>query len=344
MSFFFPLTRDRSAAPGQPLNHAGTRLIQQHTHTRPLFATRFDPTGRFVFAGAQDNDILRWDLNSGTKVALAGHRSWVRALAFVPGANQLISGSYDGKIIWWPAHAEVPAPIRTIDGHDGWVRALSVSADGRMLASCGNDNLVKIWSAANGTLIREIPGHTRHVYNVAFHPGGQFVVSGDLMGNVKQWEVATGREVRSFDATVLHRYDNTFAADIGGIRSIAFNHDGSLFACAGITNVSNAFAGIGNPCFVLFDWQTGQRRQVLRPREEFRGTGWGVAFHPDGTIIGTGSGQGGGMWFWRGNEANSFASVRLPSNSFDLDLHPDGYRLALPYYDRNLRVYDLRSA
>src|SRR5262249_2238531 len=63
-----------------------------------------------------------------------------------------------------------------------------------------NDNLVKLWSAGDGSPVRELNGHTCHVYNVAFHPDGRHLVSGDLRGVVKQWDVARGAEVRTLDA------------------------------------------------------------------------------------------------------------------------------------------------
>jgi hypothetical protein len=121
---------------------------------------------------------------------------------------------------------------------------------------------------------------------------------------------------------------------------MAFNHDGSLLACAGINNVTNAFAGIGNPAVVLFNWQTGQSR-VLRPATAVRGTGWGVAFQPSGLLIGVGGGQGSELWFWRTEQEQAFAAVRLPNNAREVALHPDGHRLAIPFYDRMVRIYDM---
>ena len=45
--------------------------------------------------------------------------------------------------------------------------------------------------------------------------------------------------------------------------SLDFSADGALLACGGISNVSNAFAGIGNPAILLFNWHSGKQKLVL---------------------------------------------------------------------------------
>src|SRR5262249_55650229 len=159
----------------------------------------------------QDNTVQRWDLATDRRVAFTGHRSWIRALAFQ--GEQLFSGDYTGKIMIWPTHDETPAPVQGIDAHRGWVRALAVSPDGKLLASCGNDNLVKLWLTADGSLVRALAGHEHHVYNVAFHPSGDHLVSADLHGVIRHWDVESGTQDRTMDCSVLFRYDPTFRAD-----------------------------------------------------------------------------------------------------------------------------------
>ena len=48
-----------------------------------------------------------------------------------------------------------------------------------------------------------------------------------MKGVVKHWDLAQGTLARDLDAAVLHKYDNTFLVDIGGVRSMAFNAEGN---------------------------------------------------------------------------------------------------------------------
>ncbi|MGE3803757.1 MAG: WD40 repeat domain-containing protein [Gemmataceae bacterium] len=316
-----------------------THLTKELKHNSPLVGCRFDPAGSFVFAGAQDNSIQRWALADDKKTVCVGHKSWVRALAFQ--GEQLFSGDWAGKILVWKLAAEKPEPIATIDAHKGWVRALAVSPDGKLLASSGNDNLIKLWSTADFKLQGELVGHDSHVYNVAFHPAGKNLASCDHKGVIKDWDLGTQKAQRTIDAAELQKFDPVFRAIIGGARAMEFSPDGSLLACAGITNVTNAFAGVGKPVVLLFDWAAGKKKQALSPKENFQGTGWGVICHPQGFLAGVGGGNGGALWFWKPDQAASYHTLKLPNSARDLCLHPGGVRLAIPFYDGAVRLYDM---
>jgi WD40 repeat protein len=357
-----------------PIDPLVARLLVEFKHSSPLIGCRFDPSGRFLFVSAQDNTLQRYDLISGRKTPLAGHQSWVRGMAFlspylkearvvndyerarvaatsllgarasllpqrpIPGFT-LISGDYHGKLLWWAGESNAPAPIRSVEAHSGWVRAVAASPDGQTIASCGNDHLVKLWTA-DGRLLKTLEGHTSHVYNIAFHPDGVHLVSGDLKGIIKDWDLNSGTVIRELDAKVLHKYDPTFMADIGGERGMAFNKDGSQFACCGITNVSNAFAGIGNPTVLVCDWKDGKFTE-LKTKPAVQGTAWGVDFLPGGQIVGAGGGGAGKVWFWKAGESESMHVVNVPVNVRDMSLNAGGDLIACACFDGAAKVYTL---
>lgn len=322
---------------------AATRLVQTITHDRPPLVARFDGNGDYLFIGAQDNNFHRWDIFTGSAAHAKGHQSWVGTLSLLPNpANQIVTGGHEGKLIWWNALEPAPVPLRTINAHKGYIRAIAVSPDGQFIATGGNDTLVRVWSAADGALVKELAGHPRHVYNVAFHPSGKFLVSGDLMGGLRQWDVGSWALTRELDAKVLSKYDPTFKADVGGTRCIDFSPDGKWMAVGGITEVSNAFAGIGAPAVVVFDWESGKQTKLLKSKENMQASVWGVRFHPSGEfLIGAGGGPAGAIWFWKIDDEKSFHDVKLPAVAYDLGLHPDALRLVVPLFDKTIRIYDM---
>lgn len=327
------------------IDPAKTHEVLQYKHERPLVACRFDPAGRYLFFGAEDNFVHRFDLKTKAVITLTAHDSWVRALGCSPDGATLYSGGYDGRLIWWPCADDQPQPIRVAQAHNGWLRALAVNPSGEFLATCGNDNLVKLWNAGDGQLVAQLAGHASHVYNVAFHPTNETLVSCDLKGQVKEWDVGSRTLKRDLaSAAALYKYDTTFRADIGGARSLAFRTDGQQLALGGITNVTNAFAGIGHPAVIVVDLAENKVALQLEAKDKVNGVAWGLVHHPQGFWIGlTGGGGGGWLYFWKGDAANEFFKLKLPSDGRALALSPDHTQIAVAHSDKTLRVYALHE-
>ncbi|MDB5352057.1 MAG: hypothetical protein JWN86_3304 [Planctomycetota bacterium] len=319
-------------------------LAKDLVHTRPLVSCRFDARGRFVFAGSEDCTVQRWDLATGARVALTAHESWVHALASSPDGETILTGGCDGRLIWWPATAAAPTPIRTIEAHRGWVNAIAVNKEGTLVATCGNDRMVRLWSMADGSLIQELPGHPKVVYQVAFEAGGRYLVSADINGLIIQWDVLVRKEARRLDAAKLSKYDAGQGVDYGGVRDMAFSADGSLLACSGLIEASNPLGAVSNPAMVLIDWKAGKELRLQRPKEDIKGVAWGVRSHPDGFFVAVSGGTTGGvLLFFKPDQINEFFKFAMPNTGRGLDLHPDGVRLATAHHDGHVRIWAMKA-
>jgi WD40 repeat protein len=230
--------------------------------------------------------------------------------------------------------------VRVVDrAHDGWLRSMATSPDGKLLATTGNDNLVKLWSTFDGRLQQVLAGHTGRVYSVAFHPSGGVLFTGDLKGFVKRWDITAGKETAQFDATPLWKYEGGQGVDFGGVRSLAVSGDGALVAAGGTTEASNPLGAVHKPIVIVFDANTGEKKQTHRAKEGFDGSIWGLRFHPAGfTIAASGGGGGGKLLFFRTAEVNEFFKFDLPALARDMDLHPDLLQVAVPMHDAHLRI------
>jgi WD40 repeat protein len=326
-----------SPAPGVAPENA--HAAKEFAHKAPLIACRFEPKGRFVFAASEDRSVIRWDLESSKSALFSGHDSWVFALGFSPDGQTLLTGGGDGRLAWWSAGGDASKPIRTIDAHHGWLRSIGVSPDGKLISTCGNDRVVRLWSFDTGAKLMELPGHDRPVYRVAFAPDGRSLVSADLRGVVIQWDHKPGKEARRIDAAKLWKYDGGQAVDYGGVRDFAFSPDGKRFVCGGLIEASNPLGAVSNPALLEFDWDTGKELLLQRPKEDVKGVAWGVRFHPAGFVVAVSGGTGGGfLWFWKPDQVHEFSKFKLANTGRDLDLHPDGLRLATAHHDGKLRI------
>ncbi|MFN0138362.1 MAG: protein kinase domain-containing protein [Phycisphaerae bacterium] len=110
------------------------------------------------------------------------------------------------------------AELYRIDAHAGRALAVAFSSDGTLLATGGNENLVKLWRASDGTPLGTLEGHARPLYSLAFSPDGTRLVSGSNDTAIILWDVLHREPVME-----MRGHSNY-------VHSVSFSPDGSQLA------------------------------------------------------------------------------------------------------------------
>jgi WD40 repeat protein/tetratricopeptide (TPR) repeat protein len=72
--------------------------------------------------------------------------------------------------------------------------------DGRTLATCSDDRLIRLWDVPSGKLLRTLEGHKRDGIHCSFDSTGQRLLSNDWNAVLRLWEPSSGRQLLSFPA------------------------------------------------------------------------------------------------------------------------------------------------
>ena len=121
-----------------------------------------------------------------------GHVGAVTAVCC--GTSAWISGGEDGTVRTWDA---TERQLRGVFyGHTGWVFAVEMSPDEEIIASAGDDSVIRLRQRASGRITGLLMGHQRRIRSLAFVSTGRLLVSGAEDGRVCVWDVARQELVR----------------------------------------------------------------------------------------------------------------------------------------------------
>ncbi len=79
-----------------------------------------------------------------------------------------------------------------LKGHTGAPLAAAVSADGKRIATAGNDGLAIVWDAETGKVVHRLEGHAEGVSAVGFSADGRRVVTASFDQTARVWDAGTG--------------------------------------------------------------------------------------------------------------------------------------------------------
>lgn len=105
-----------------------------------------------------------------------------------------------GSIIFAVA-SHSPSPLYTYTGHTNSVGAVAWSPDGKLIASAGDDTIVRVWNATTGETLITYTGHTAAVADLAWSPNGKYIASLGL-DRLQIWSVQNGSSISNTNLIV----------------------------------------------------------------------------------------------------------------------------------------------
>jgi WD40 repeat protein len=142
-------------------------------HDAQLTCCRFSPDGQSLIAAGHLGQLHRYRLEGDEHESIEAHRSWVEAMQWTPDRSHLLTADSWGQVCCWrweDGRLQTPPVWRIASACASWLRDLAISPDGRWLATCGNEPVVRVFSTRDGKLIHELRRHEHPVMSVAFAP------------------------------------------------------------------------------------------------------------------------------------------------------------------------------
>ena len=305
------------------------RTVKEINRRDILFSVARLPRSSRLFLGSSDFKVHDLDVspNNPQSRELVGHTSYVTGVRLA--GQSLISGSYDGKLIWWDL--ENRRATRTIESaHRRWIRGLAVSPDGTKLASVADDMVCRLWNTTTGVKLHDLAGHAERtpnhfrsmLYVCVFSADGRHLATGDRVGHVKIWDVGTGRQVGSVEAPILYTWDGVQRIrSIGGVRALAFSPDGRQLAVGGVGRIGNVDSVAGPSRVEVFDWARSQRLcEFTGPQ----GIVNRLQFHPQNDwLFAAGGGSNGFFMFYHTARRAMIQQGNLPMHVHDVTFNED---------------------
>ncbi|MEE0266978.1 MAG: TIR domain-containing protein [Bacteroidales bacterium] len=247
----------------------------------------------------------------------------------------------------------------TLEGHSDFVYSVCWSPDGKYLASCSDDETIKIWDAKSGKELKTLEGHYYDVNSVCWSPDGKYLASGSHDKTVKIWDANSGECILTFEGhsesvrsvcwspygkyLASGSWDNTvkiWDAKSGkelktleghsvNVESVCWSPDGKYLA-----------SGLWNNTVIIWDAKSGKELKTLEGHSDYV---YSICWSPDGKYLASGS-YDATVKIW---DAKSGVCIRtFDGHYYDVNSvcwSPDGKYLASGSFDKTVKIWDAKS-
>ncbi len=134
--------------------------------------------------------------------------------------------------------------IKKFNGHSSNITSVKFSPDGNIMASCSEDNTIKLWYTKTNYLKLTLNGHTKKINSICFSADGTKLISASDDKTIIIWNMQTGKRIKT-----LYGHEHY-------VNSVSFSSDGNFIASGSSDKTVKIWnANIGN-CVKTFTGHT----------------------------------------------------------------------------------------
>ncbi len=168
-------------------------------------ATALAARGKLALTGHSEGVIALWDIETGVKRgSFKRNDASIWSVVFAGAKQRFWAASHDWTVTLWEINTP-SAPLQVLEDHKNPVQALAFSPANGMLASGGADKAVKLWNAAQISLMRTYDKMPDFVTALAFSDDGETFAAGTLNGRIRVMSIDRRRyrTVRAHEGSII---------------------------------------------------------------------------------------------------------------------------------------------
>lgn len=236
--------------------------------------------------------------------------------------------------------AHSPEPL-VLKGHTSRVSAVAWAADGKAVATAGDDRTIRVWDPATGkqTAIQSEIARTGYGGPIVAFTADLKVEAVNYWGEITIRTVADDKVLVTIDPILDRGKRSAFRPDVF---AMAFSPDGKLLATAGSVADVGGPHGLPGGIVIIWDTETGK---VVHKSENLSTAASSVAWSADGLRFAAGTNGAGGelpepgqVWVWSTETGKVLHNFHVKpdvepgewASAGDVAFGPDGKRIAVP--------------